>query len=148
MAGGCRGQVESRRVAAQRFPERVVGAGQVEEDLVGLLLVIEPRRLVRLDEIEIEVARRHRRGPFVRRAEEEITLARRLACPPFELVFPDEITGNVGLVVPLPNRLPQGIVVVAVQPRRVETLGPLLDQSIEVVGLLEVEVVLAVVRVR
>ena len=147
MAGGCRGQVEPRRIAAQRFPKAVVGAGQVEEHLVRLLLVIEPRRFVGLDEIEIEVARRHRRGPFVRRAEEQVTSARRLACAPFELVLPDAIAGDVGLVGAL-HHAAQGIVVVPVQPRRVETRRALLDQGIEVVGLLEVEIELAVVRVR
>ena len=147
MAGGGRGQVEGCRVAAQRFPKAVVGAGQVEEHLVRLLLVAESGRLVRLEEVEVEVARRHRRGPFVRRAEEEITLACRLPRTPFDLVLPDAITGDVGLVDAL-HHAAQGSVVVAVQTGRVETVGALLDQGIEVVGLLEVEIELAVVRVR
>ena len=40
------------------------------------------------------------------------------------------------------------LVVVAVELRGIQALGALFDQGVEVVGLLEVEVVLAVVRVR
>ena len=147
VAGGGRGQIEGRRIAAQRAAEAVVRAAQVEEDLVRRLLVPEVRRVVGRDEVEVEVARRHRRGPLVRRPEEQVSLARRPAPAPFELVLPDPVAGDVGLVGAL-HHPPQGVVVVAVQPRRIEALGPLLDQGVEVVALLEVEVVLAVVRVR
>ena len=60
---------------------------------------------------------------------------------------PDRVAGDVGLVGAL-HHPPQGVVVVSVQPRPIETLGPLFDQGIEVVGLLKIEVVLAIVRVR
>ena len=146
VAGGRRGQIEGRRIAAQGVAEVVVRAGQVEEDLVRLLLVPEVRRVVRGDEVEVEVARRHGGGPLVRRPEEQVSLACGPARAPFDLVLPDPVAGDVGLVGAL-HHPPQGIVVVAVQLRRVEALGPLLDQGVEIVGLPEVEVVLAVVRV-
>ena len=147
MTGGCRGQVESRRVAAQRFAKLVVGTGQVEEDFVRSLLVLEPRRFVRLNEVEVEIARRYRGGPFVRGAEEQITLACCLARAPLEFVFPDAIAGDVGLVGAL-HHPSQGVVVVAVQPCPIEASGAFFDQGVEIVDLLQIKVVLAVVRVR
>ena len=104
------------------------------------------RRVEGLDEVEVEVPRRHRGGALVGRTEEEVSLARGLALQPFELVLPDLVAGDVGLVGALHDPL-QRLVVVAVELRWIEALGPLLDQGVEVVGLLEVEVVLAVVRV-
>ena len=146
VAGGGRSQIQGRGIAAQGVPEARVRAAQVEEDLVRLLLVPEVGRVVGRDEVEVEVARRHRRGPLVRRPEEQVSPARGPARAPFELVLPDPVAGHVGLVGAL-HHPPQGVVVVAVQPRRIQALGPLLDQGVEIVGLPEVEVVLAVVRV-
>lgn len=41
----------------------------------------------------------------------------------------------------------EGFVVVAVKLVGVKAFGPLIDQGVEIVGLLEVEVILAVLRV-
>ena len=143
--GGGR-QVQGRGVTAKRRAELLVRVRQAQEQLVGLLLVLEVRRIEGLDEVEVEVPRRHRRGALVGRAEEQVALARGLALQPFELVLPDLVAGDVGLVGALHDP-PERLVVVAVELRGIEALGPLLDQGVEVVGLLEVQVVLAVVRV-
>ena len=45
--------------------------------IVGLLLILEVWSVERLDEVQVEVARRLRRGPLVGRAEEEIAVATR-----------------------------------------------------------------------
>ena len=145
-AGGCRGQVVGRRVAAQGFVKCFVGARQTEKDFVRRFRVFEARRLVGLDEIEIEVAGRRRGGAFVRRPEEQIAPARGLAGAPFDLVLPDPVAGDVCLVGAV-QRLPQGSVIIAVEPRGVESLGPFLDEGVEVVGLPEIEIELAVLRV-
>ncbi len=98
MTGGGRCQIEGSRIAAQRLAQLVVGARQVEEYLVRLLLVLEKRRVVGLDEVDVEIARRCCRRPFVRRSEEQISLARGFALAPFELVLPDLVPSNVGFV--------------------------------------------------
>ena len=79
-----------------------------------------------LDEVEIEVTGRHRRGPFVRRSEEQVSLARRFACVPFELMLPNAVASDVRLVGAL-HYPPQGVVEVAIQAGRIEALSPLLD---------------------
>ena len=73
-------------------------------------------------------------------------MSRNLPLEPFELVLPNPITSDVGLVGAL-HHPPERFVVVAVQLRRIEALGALFDEGVEVVGLLEVKVVLTVVRV-
>ena len=143
--GGCK--VQGRGVIPERGAEFLVRVRQAQEQLVGFLLVLEMRRVKGLDEVEVEVPRRHGRGSFVGRAEEEVSLARGLALQPFELVLPDLVAGHIGLVRALHDPF-QGLVVVAVELRGVEALGPLFDQRVEVVGLLQVQIELAVVRVR
>ena len=43
-------------IEAQRAIERVVAVLQLEEDLIRLLLILEVRRVERLQEIEVEIA--------------------------------------------------------------------------------------------
>jgi len=78
--------------------EGVVAPREPKEHLVRLLLVPETWRVVGLDEVEVEVARRHRRRPFVRRAEEEVAQPGGVALSPLQLVFPDLVAGHVGRV--------------------------------------------------
>ena len=104
------------------------------------------RRVEGLDEIDVEIPRRHSRGALVGRAEEKVSMTCGLAFQPFELVLPDFVAGDIGLVGALHDPF-QRLVVVAVELGGIEALGPLLDQGVEVVGLLEVQVVLAIVRV-
>ena len=145
-AGGARCEVERGGAGPQRLPERIVPALEPEEHLVRLLLVLEGGRLVRLEEVEVEVAWRRRGRPFVRRAEEEIAEPRRPARAPLQLVLPDPVAGDVGGVGALKDA-PERRVVPAVELSVVEGLGAALDQGVEVLRLLQVQVVLAVVAV-
>ncbi len=104
------------------------------------------RCIKRLNEKDIEVPRWHRRGTFVRRAEEKVSLARGLALQPFELVLPDLVAPDIGLIGAFHDPLKR-LVVVTVGLRGIETFGPILDERIEIIGFLEVQVILAVVRV-
>ena len=131
-----------RRSALRRRQVR----GQAKEHFIGLLLVLEVRRIERLDEVEVEITGRHGCRALVGSAEEEISLSCRLVLQPFQLVLPDLVAGDVGLVGAL-HDLFQGIVVVAVELGGIEALGALLDERVEVVGLLEIQVELPVVRV-
>ena len=88
VAGGRRGEVDRRRVAAQDLPEPVVRADQVEEHLVRYLVVLETRRLVGLDEVNVEVPRRRCRRSFVGCPEEQVAQACGLARTPLDLVLP------------------------------------------------------------
>jgi hypothetical protein len=56
---GGAGQVERGGVVPQGLTKVVVGACKLEEDLVRLLLVLVMGRVVRLDEVEIEVPGRN-----------------------------------------------------------------------------------------
>ena len=127
-------------------PEFLVRVCQSQEQLVGFLLILEVRHVEGLDKVDVEIPRRYNRGAFVGRAEEQVSKTRGLALQPFEFVLPDFVAGDVGLVGALHDPF-QGLVVVTVELRGIETFGPLLDQGVEIVGLLEVQVVLAVVRV-
>ena len=147
MSRGARPQVERRRAEPERPAESVVLAREPEEHLICALLVLEMRRLVWLDEVEIVVARRHRRGPLVRRTEEEVAKPRRPAFGPLQLVLPNLVPRDVGRVGAF-HDTGKRLVVIAVELGVVERLGALVDQGVVVVGLLEVEVVLAVVPIR
>ena len=74
------------------------------------------RRVEGLDEVEVEVPRRHGGGALVGRAEEQVSLPRGLVLQPFEFVLPDLVARDVGLVGALHDPL-QGLVVVAVELR-------------------------------
>ena len=78
------------------------------------LLVLEMRRFEWLDEVEVEISRRHSRGALVGGAEEEVSLARGFALQPFELVLPNLVACDIGLVSALHDPT-QGLVVVAVK---------------------------------
>jgi hypothetical protein len=55
----------------------------------ALLVVAEPRRLERLDEVDVEIALGLRRRAVVRCTEEEVAIALDAAILPFDLVLPD-----------------------------------------------------------
>ena len=65
-------KVQRRRIALQRGLEFLVSAFQPEEDLVIDLVVLEARRIIGLDEVEVEVPLRHGGGALVRSAEKEV----------------------------------------------------------------------------
>ena len=140
-------QVRRCGVARQRFVEGLVATVQSHEHLVGLLLVLEPRRLVGLDEVQVEVPRRHGGGTLVGRPEEQVAAPRRLSVRPNQLVFPNLVAGDVSMVGALHDPA-ERVVVVAVQLGGVQSFGASLDQGVVVVGLFQVQVVLAVVGVR
>jgi hypothetical protein len=72
---------------------------QLEKDLVRELLVVEVRRLERLEEVEVEITRRLGRRAIVGCTEEEIAPASDLVFPPLDLVLPDLMTRDVrGLI--------------------------------------------------
>ena len=147
VAGGRGGQLQGGGVSPERGAEVLVHAGEAEEQLVGLLLVLEARRLERLQEVQVEIPRRHGGGAFVGRAEEQIAVARRLALRPGELVLPDLEAGDVRFVQTLQQPL-ERLEVVAVELGGVQAFGALFDEGVEIVGLLQVQVELAVLRVR
>ena len=128
------------------MPDCVVLTGEAKEHLVGLLLVLVARRIVRLDEVQVEVARRNGRRPLVGRPEEQVAAPGRVTFAPLQLVLPDAVVIDVRRVRALQDAL-ERLVVVAVELGVVERLGAFLNQGVVVVGLLEVEVVLAVVGV-
>ena len=133
-------------VEPQGVEEGLVLLGQLEEDLIGELLVLVMGRLERLQEVEVEVPRRLCGGPLVGGAEEEIAPAGDLVFPPLDLMFPDLVAPDVGLVGTLQDT-GQGVEVVLVELRVGERVGLVLDLGVVVDGLLKVEVILVVVRV-
>ena len=142
--GGC--QIECRGVIAECGAELVIGVRQAQEDFVSLLLVFEVWRFKWLDEIDVEIPRRNGRGTFVGCAEEKIPQTGCLTFQPFQFVLPNFVAGSIGLIGTLHDPS-QGFVVVAVELGCIETFSPLFDQSIEVIGLLEIEIVLPIIRV-
>ena len=79
------------------FPvEVVVPVLELEEHLVGFLFVLVVRRIMGLNEVEVEVPRRLGRGTFVGRAEEQVAAPVCLTLSPFDFVFPDLVAGDVG----------------------------------------------------
>ena len=144
-AGGGGGLFTRAGIEAQRPVERVVAILQLEEDLVGLLLVLEVGRVERLQEIEIEVACGLRGRALVRSAEEQVPASARAPFPPLDLVLPNAIAGDVGRGIRVfEDHAPQRVEVVAIQLRVAEGLGSLLDEGVEIDILLQVEEVLAV----
>jgi len=76
------------------------------------------------------------------------TVPPRLSIPPLDLVLPDAIARHVrSCVGVLEHNAAESVEIVAVQLRVVERLSLLLDEGIEVDILLEVDEVLAVLRV-
>src|SRR3954468_6001780 len=144
-AGGGSSLFTRAGIEAQRSVERVVAVLQLEEDLVGLLLILEIGRIERLQEIEIEIACGLRGRALVRSAEEQVPASAGTPFPPLDLVFPNAIAGDVGRGIRvLEDNAPQGIEVVAIQLRVAERLGSLLDEGVEIDILLQVEEVLAI----
>ena len=144
------GRLDGERVGAgvpaQRGREVVVGCGQADECLVGPLLVDERRRVVRLQEVDVEVPRRLRGGALVRRAHEQVAQPRHVLARPRQLVEPDPVAGDVRLVALLEHLL-ERLEVGVVEPVLVEVRGTLLDALVVVDVLADVEVELAVVFV-
>jgi len=54
------------------------------------------RRLERLKKVEVEVARRHRSRPLVGCAEEQVAPASDFVLAPFDFVFPNLVSADVG----------------------------------------------------
>ena len=99
-----------------------------------------------MQEVEVEVPRRLCGGPLVGGSEEEIAPPGDLVFPPLDLVLPDLIAPDVGLVGTLQDT-GQGVEVVLVELGVGERVGLVLDLGVVVDRLLKVEVVLVVVRV-
>ena len=128
------------------MPHGFVLAGESKEHLVRLFLVPIMRRIVRLDKVQVEVARRDRSGPLVGCPEEQVAPPRCVTFAPLQFVLPDAVAADVCRVRALQHAL-ERLVVVAVELGLIECFGALLDQGIVIVGLLEVEVVLPVIGV-
>ena len=60
LAAGNERHLHRARERLERLLELLVPTRQVEEHLVGALFVLEGRRLIGLDEVQVEVARRLR----------------------------------------------------------------------------------------
>ena len=133
-------------VAAQRFGEFVVGGCEAEEHLIGLQVVSEVRGVVRLQEVDVEVPWRLCRRALVRGAHEQVATAGRVLGSPVELVGPDAVPGDVGVVALFEHRL-EGTEVGLVQPVVIEGGRTLFDALVVVDVLADVEVRLSVVVV-
>src|SRR5690606_34817884 len=95
-AAGRRRHLTSAGVEPKGFVELLVSMDELEEDLIGELLVLEVRRLKRLEKVQVEVPWRLGRGPLVGCAEEEIASAGNFVFPPLDLVFPNLVAPDVG----------------------------------------------------
>ena len=121
--------------------------GQLEEHFIGELLVLEVRRLERLEEVEVEIPWRLGGGSFIGCAKEEVAPACDLVLSPFDLVFPNLVAPDVGRLIGAFQHTGQGVEVVLVQLRIGERVGLVLNLGVVVDGLLQVEVILVVLRV-
>ena len=144
-ATGGGGQVQRRRIRRQMALEHVVQAREAEEDLVRQAVIGELRLVEGLDEVDVEIAFRLRRGAIIGRSKEQVAQAFNPPLLPFELVLPDLETGVAEFVAALHER-PHGAVVGAVEGVVGQGLGPLLDLGVVVDVFLEVEVILLGVR--
>src|SRR3990172_4846084 len=132
-------------IEPQRAIEGIVPVLQLEEDLVGLLLILKVRCIERLKEIEIEVTRRLRGRALVCSAEEEVTAPAGAAFAPLGFVLPNAISRNVGRSIRIfENDAPQSVKIVSIQLRVAEGLGTFLDEGVEIDILLQVEKILPI----
>ena len=110
------------------------------------MVVAEPRRLERLDEIDVEVPLGLSRRPIVGRAEEEITVALDAPVLPLDLILPDLVAGDVGGLVGALHQLADGAVVGAIERIIGQGFSALLDLGVVIDVLLQIEIVLLGVR--
>ena len=82
---------------------------QLEEDLIGEFLILEVRRLERLEEVEVEVPWRLGRRTLVGCAEEQVASAGDLVFPPLDLVFPNLVATDVRCMVGQFQHTGQGV---------------------------------------
>ena len=127
-------------------PDRVVEPFEPEEHLVRFVIIAEARGFERLDEVDVEVSLGLGGRAVVRCAEEEIAVALDPAVQPFDLVLPYLVASNVRSLVGALHELADGAVVGAVEHVVGEGFGPLLDLSVVVDVLLQIEIVLLGVR--
>ena len=146
VARGGGGKVQGGRIALQRGLEFLVGAFQAEENLVVDLVVLEARRIVGLDEVEVKVPLRHGGGALVGSAEKEVAGTGSLVLLPNQFVLPDLVAGHVGGVLTFHDPL-ERLVVEAVELSLTQAFGPLVDQGVEIVGLFQVQIELTVVGI-
>ena len=92
-----------------------VPALQAEENFVALAVITETRGIVRLDEVDVEVALGLRRRAVVRCPEEEVTVALDAPILPFDLILPDLVTSNVARFVGSFHQLADGAIVGAIE---------------------------------
>jgi hypothetical protein len=140
-AGGGR-QVQRGGIGGQVAPNVIVRLLQPQEHLVGLVVVLELRRLEGVDEVDVELTFRLRRGSLVGGAEEQVAGAFNTPVLPFQRVLPDQVAGDVGGFV---GSLHQGLdraEVGAVQGVVGQRFGALVDLGVVVDVLLQVEVIL------
>ena len=130
--------------------EGIVTTSELEEDLISShLALVFGRRLIRvkrLEEIEVEIPLWNCGRTFVGCPEKEIASAGRLALEPFQFMLPDAVPGDVRLIDALHGPL-ERFVIVAIKRRGIETFSTFFDERVVIVGLFEVEVVLAVIRI-
>src|SRR5205823_3093991 len=111
-------------------------------------LIREDGRIVRLDEVEVEVPRRLGGRSLVRGAEEEIATPSRSAFSPLDFVLPDVVARDVlRRCRVLEDDLLERVEVVLVELRIRQTFRLQINQRLEIDVLLEVDEVLAVVAV-
>jgi len=119
---------------------------EAQEELVGLLVVDELREVVGLEEVEVEVAWRLGGGSLIWGAHEQVSRAITVFGRPREVVLPDAVAGDVGIVADA-ECLFHGHVVRRVELVVVEAVGSLRDELVVVDVLGDIEVDLAVVFV-
>jgi hypothetical protein len=113
---------------------------RLEKYLVRELLVGVVGRLERLQEVQVEVPRRLRRGPLVGGSEEEVAPASDLVLPPLDLVLPDLVAPDVSLVGAFQDA-GERVEVVLIELGVGKRVGLVLDLGVVVDRLLKVEVI-------
>ncbi len=99
-----------------------------------------------MNEIDIEIPLRHGGGAFVGSAEKEVAGTGGLVLLPDQFVLPDLVASHVGGILAFHDPL-ERLVIEAVELSLAQTFGPLVDQGVEVVGLFQVQIELAVVGI-
>ena len=126
MARGCGCKIQSCRVALQCGLKFLISAFQAEKDLVVDLVVLEARRIVGLNKIEVKVPLRHSSGALVGGAEKEVACTRNLMRLPDQFVLPDLVAGDVGGVLAFHDPL-ECLVIEAVELSLAQAFSPFVD---------------------
>ena len=98
MSGGGCGKIKGCGIVFECALKFFIRFLESEEYFITLLIITETRRIVRLDEIQIEIPLRNGSGAFIRCAEEQVAGTCGSVFLPGQLVLPDLIAGNISSI--------------------------------------------------